>query len=68
MKLIKISLFKIECTDNFKSNITMLLEADSFAEAEKLFIENYPEYKLKSITKYCVDVFRKSTKTINIEV
>lgn len=68
MKLIKIKLFKIEYDTKYNYGIIMLLEADSFAEAEKLFTENYPEYRLKGITRYYGEVFRKSIKTISVEV
>lgn len=68
MKLIKIEVFKIEYDDKYSSDIIMLLEASSFAEAEKLFTENYPEYRLRSITRYYGKVLRKSIKTISVEV
>lgn len=61
-------LFKIEYDTNYSTGYIMLLEADSFAEAEKLFTDNYPEYKLKGITRYYGEVFRKSIKTISVEV
>lgn len=46
----------------------MLIEADSYSEAEKLLMENYPSRRIKSITEYRVPVYRKSIKTVNIEV
>lgn len=46
----------------------ILIEADSYSEAEKLLMENHPSKRIKSIAEYRVPVYRKSIKTVNIEV
>lgn len=69
-KLIKMKMYYIEYWDlrGTSSLYNMLIEADSYSEAEKLFIENFSSRKIKSIAEYGVSVYRKSIKTVNIEV
>lgn len=70
MKLIKLKLYRVAY---IRQSIEEeeLIEADSFAEAEDLVKEQFKtcsNWRLKSISMWCMPTYRKSIKTINIEV
>lgn len=67
MKLIALPIYCIEYQSVLGFD-SVLIEASSFAEAEQLFKENFENCTINSINKYCTKTYRKSTKTINIEV
>lgn len=68
MKLVRMQLFCIEYAENLGS-LSVLIEATDYAEAERLFKEEYKNrFPILSITKYKVPVFKKVTKTITVEL
>lgn len=68
MKLIKIKLFHIEYHGNYGLT-SVLIEAENFTEAEKLFNMQYNNrFTISKISIYNMEVFRKSIKLNNIEV
>ena len=68
MKLVKITLFYIEYKGIYGTE-SVLIEAENFSEAERLFNMKYEnKYSIAKISKYGIDAYRKSIKTINIEV
>lgn len=67
MQLIRLTLYRIVYTSDYIER-EILIEADSFAEAERLAIEQDKNWNLKSISKWYVPTYIKPIKTVNIKV
>jgi hypothetical protein len=59
MKLVEIELYLISYAGEYGAINTVLIEANSISEAEKLFNENFHKRKLTGVREYGVKALKK---------
>lgn len=59
MKLVEIELYLVSYAGEYGAINTVLIEANSISEAEKLFNENFHKRKLTGVREYGVKALKK---------
>lgn len=60
MKLVEIELYLMSYAGEYGAINTVLIEANSISEAEKLFNENFHKHKLTGVRQYGVRALKKT--------